>query len=142
MRVLKYENRKCPEQLFDISTPEKEAAAYLRLFKELDGYWQCYADLAEVEKPVLCEPCQAKLHKHCAGCCSCIETEECKRKNREYRQENLVNRMQRPLYLKAKAGDVDAIKKLMKARSNYEYEEVRHQRVRNFHFPEEEEVDA
>jgi hypothetical protein len=132
VKVLAYENRKSPLTLYDISTPEKEAAAYLRLFKELDGYWQCYADLEEVEEPTPCEPCEAKLHKHCTGSCSCVETEECKRTNREYR----------PLYLKAKAGDVAAIKKLMNSRKTYEYENVWETELVDPLIPEEEEVEA
>lgn len=52
MKVLIYGNRKEDDTIYDASTPEKEAAAYLRVFKELDEYWQCYADLTAKWKPV------------------------------------------------------------------------------------------
>jgi hypothetical protein len=52
MKVLIYGNRKEDDTIYDASTPEKEAAAYLRVFKELDEYWQCYGDLTVKWKPV------------------------------------------------------------------------------------------
>lgn len=48
MKVLIYGNRKQDDTLYDISTPEKESAAYLAVFKELDGYWQVYDDAKTV----------------------------------------------------------------------------------------------
>lgn len=41
-KILLYENRKCDPVAFDASTPELEAAAYLKLFKLLDEDWQVY----------------------------------------------------------------------------------------------------
>lgn len=124
MIVLAYESRKCPLQLFDISTPEKEAAAYLRLFKEFDdtGF---YSDLEE-EEPALCTPCKDGQHKYCRGEeeCTCEATKECGDKNWRHRSANDTVKRQRVLYEKALTGDVEAVKRLFKARHDYEYEEV------------------
>lgn len=141
MKVLKYENRKIDIELFDISTPEKEGAAYLRLFKELDEEWQCYSDLEETE-PVLCVPCKDGQHKYCgkdAAGCTCVETPECKEENWRRRSRNTVSKLQQELYKKAKTGDVKAIKRLMTARRDYEYESVWEVDVIDPLIPEEEE---
>jgi hypothetical protein len=45
MKVLVYGNRKQDDDLYDISTPEKEDAAFLLLFKTLDEDWGVYTDL-------------------------------------------------------------------------------------------------
>ena len=50
MRILIYGNRKQDDEIYDISTPEKEAAAFLRLFKTLDNEWQVYTELNKKEK--------------------------------------------------------------------------------------------
>lgn len=42
MKVLVYGNRKQDDEIYDISTPEKEAAAYLKLFNFLDEEWRVY----------------------------------------------------------------------------------------------------
>lgn len=42
MKVLIYGNRKEDDTIYDISTPEKELAAYLALFNYLDENWQVY----------------------------------------------------------------------------------------------------
>ncbi len=42
MKVLIYGNRKQDDEIYDISSPEKEAAAFLRLFKNLDNGWRVY----------------------------------------------------------------------------------------------------
>lgn len=42
MKVLIYGNRKQDDEIYDISTPEKEAAAFLAVFKTLDEEWQVY----------------------------------------------------------------------------------------------------
>jgi hypothetical protein len=41
-KVLVYGNRKIDDIIIDASTPEKEAAAYLKLFKHLDEEWKVY----------------------------------------------------------------------------------------------------
>lgn len=128
MKVLKYENRKIDIELFDISTPEKEEAAYRRLFKELDEDWQCYSDLEETE-PTLCDPCKDGQHKYCqkdnAGC-TCAGTPECEKENWYRRSQNYTSKLQQELYKKAKTGDVKSIKRLMVARRDcdIEYESV------------------
>lgn len=50
MKVLIYGNRKSPDQIFDASTPEKEAAAYKKIFEELDGYWCVYDEVTGTQK--------------------------------------------------------------------------------------------
>ena len=42
-KVLVYSNRKIDPIIIDASTPEKEAAAFLKLFKHLDEDWQVYS---------------------------------------------------------------------------------------------------
>ena len=52
MKVLIYGNRKQDDAIYDISTPEKEAAAFLAVFKTLDEDWQVYesSDLNAADK--------------------------------------------------------------------------------------------
>lgn len=53
MKVLIYGNRKQDDDIYDISTPEKEAAAFLRLFNTLDEEWQVYGgNLGAKEQPL------------------------------------------------------------------------------------------
>jgi hypothetical protein len=54
MKVLIYSNRKDEDEgvMYDISTPEKEAAAYLKLFHYLDEEWEVYGELSAKEKPL------------------------------------------------------------------------------------------
>jgi hypothetical protein len=49
-KVLVYGNRKSDDILIDASTPEKEAAAFLKLFNYLDNEWQCYSDMDGKQK--------------------------------------------------------------------------------------------
>ncbi len=42
MKLLVYGNRKQDDQIWDISTPEKRAAAFLELFAILRDDWQVY----------------------------------------------------------------------------------------------------
>jgi hypothetical protein len=49
MKVLVYGNRKQPDVIYDISTPEKEEAAFWALFKMLDEDWQVYSELETVQ---------------------------------------------------------------------------------------------
>lgn len=42
MKILVYTNRKVDDEFYDASTPEKENAAYLAVFKTLDEDWQAY----------------------------------------------------------------------------------------------------
>ena len=69
MEILIYENRKIDPMAYDISTPEKEAAAYLAVFKMLDEEWDVYCDIdpAKTENDDICECCAAGLHHRCLG---------------------------------------------------------------------------
>ncbi len=126
MKVLRYENRKVDATLYDICTPEKESAAYLLLFKELNEEWHVYSDLAETEA-ALCEPCTDGQHKYCRGNdsdCECAATPGCATANRSKLAASRITESQRALYKKALTGDVVSIRRLMVARRNYEYESV------------------
>jgi hypothetical protein len=50
MKVLIYGNRKQDNDIYDISTPEKESTAYLKLFHYLDEKWGVYCDLPANQK--------------------------------------------------------------------------------------------
>lgn len=50
MKLLIYANRKQDDEIYDISTPEKEAAAYLSVFQTLDSYWSVYSDIPMISK--------------------------------------------------------------------------------------------
>jgi hypothetical protein len=50
MQLLIYGNRKEEPTYYDISTPEKELAAFLVVFRELDNFWQVYDDLPGKQK--------------------------------------------------------------------------------------------
>ena len=52
LKILVYGNRKEPNRYYDISTPEKEAAAFLRLFYYLDEEWHVYCELTPEQKPL------------------------------------------------------------------------------------------
>jgi len=52
LKILVYGNRKEPERFYDISTPEKEKAAFMRLFYYLDEEWLVYAELTTEQKPL------------------------------------------------------------------------------------------
>ena len=139
MKVLKYENRKSSSTLFDISTPEKEAAGYLRLFKELDEDWQVYSDLEEDES-VMCDACTEGQHKYCKGyseSCSCDATADCANHNHRAVYKRQCEAAQRELYTKAQAGDWKAAKRLMVARKSYEYEYVSELEVTDPLIPED-----
>jgi hypothetical protein len=127
MKALMYGNRKADTTFYDISTPEKEAAAYLRLFAELRDDWQVYSELQEDDEETVCEPCGEGIHKYCKGedaSCTCDKTDKCKLNNSRTLHELKVRDVHRSLFNQAEAGDWNAAKKLMKARKGYEYEEV------------------
>src|SRR5208337_4339005 len=105
--VLRYDGKHDEGLMYDISTPEKEAAAYLRLFEYFDEDWRFYSDLEEDAGPLaVCEACQKDLHRLCeSGACACEATDECKKRSRQTRRYRDAEQSQRDLYLKAKAGD-------------------------------------
>jgi hypothetical protein len=124
MSVLIYENRKQDPDFYDMSTPAKEAAAWLRLFNYLREEWQVYGDLeSEPEALVVCEACAKDLCRLCeSGTCACDKTDECKKRLRvTKRQLDSTNRM-KTLYASAMKGDSEAAKKLLHLRKSYEYE--------------------
>lgn len=117
-KVLIYGNRKCEDLIWDISTPEKEEAAYRALFIMLDTQWLCYSELAHAKKPTLCEPCFKGLHRHCELKDSCICTARfCGGTSVEKRSRWIE------LYKLAKQGDYEATRKLMTERKDFEYEQ-------------------
>lgn len=125
MKILIYGNRKQDPDMYDISTPEKEAAAYLKLFNYLDEHWQVYCDLEdEVEELEVCEPCSKNLHRLCEGRCACETEANCKSKSRYAQDEVRVAKAHKRQYDLAKAGDAAAAKKLLNARKENEYEEI------------------
>ena len=125
MKILIYGNRKQDPDMYDISTPEKEAAAYLKLFKYLDEHWQVYCDLEDdVEDVIVCEPCTANLHRHCEGRCACEADPNCKSKSRYALDELRIVKSHKRNYDLAKAGDAAAAKKLINSRKENEYEEI------------------
>lgn len=135
MEVLIYGNRKQDDEIYDISTPEKELAAYLVIFKSLDEYWNVYDDIKDV-KPLaacsLCRPCVAGLHECCTGNeCLCELTEKCISRSRYFRSRQMVVLSRMRLYELAKAGDGAAAKKLMNERKNNEYESIRIEEIRD-----------
>ncbi len=122
-RILIYGNRKEPTSYYDVSTPEREAGAYLAVFEKLDIDWQVYSELQETipEPPKFPEG-------HPQGCFC----DECKavrvQMKRAPREEARVTE-QRSLYERAKKGDARAARKLLMQRRDYEYEEIRIERV-------------
>lgn len=52
MKILVYGNRKADDTYYDVSTPGKENAAYLALFKILDEEWDVYVELETAHKPL------------------------------------------------------------------------------------------
>jgi hypothetical protein len=125
MKILIYGNRKQDPDMYDISTPEKEAAAYLQLFKYLDEHWQVYCDLEDdVDDLIVCEPCAANLHRHCEGHCACDKDPNCKTKSRYAQDEVRIAKSHKRNFDLAKAGDAAAAKKLLNSRKENEYEEI------------------
>lgn len=131
MKTLIYGNRKSDDQVYDISTPEKELAAYMLIFIELDEDWQVYSDLEDVEELEVCEPCQKELHDHCVRYrqeqCACVASKNCKSSNSHYLRQQQQNATWKKWYDEAKAGNAESAMKLVKSRSKaqYEYESVR-----------------
>lgn len=130
MKILIYGNRKQDDAIYDISTPEKEEAAFKAVFATLDGYWRVYADLQNFKEPEICEPCQKDLHRLCessdCGCKPCSKVHDS--------LERICDRDRwAALYVRAKTGEFAAIKKLMEERSNrnYEYETFHYGKVKD-----------
>lgn len=131
LKILTYSNRKIDPVIYDISTPEKELAAYLLLFQQLDKDWQCYSDLDEIEVGTLytaCPPCLARLHEDCReDGCYCTAAFDCQRRSRSSLQQANRELEWKKLCDAARLGDPVAAKTLLTERSKqgYEYEEIR-----------------
>lgn len=105
MKVIIYENRKTDAMVWDASTPEKQAAAFLDLFNMLDEHWQCYSDL-EAEEPYYWADSRDEP-----------EVAERRKKSQLYRHQ-----LMRQSYKLAKEGNAIAAEDLLKSRRDYEYE--------------------
>jgi hypothetical protein len=129
MNVLIYGHRKTEPVMYDISTPEKELAAYLIVFQTLEDFG-VYADLDEVQILEKCQPCEKGLHDYCVagvnsrtgGECGCTETKNCKdradRASRNIRQLMVWEKWRQ----EALEGNGESAKKLLKDRSHRQYE--------------------
>lgn len=53
MKILVYGNRKSDDVYYQIDTLEQGLAAYLKIFKQLDSYCQCYTDADKYDKPLV-----------------------------------------------------------------------------------------
>ncbi len=108
-KILVYENRKCGPATWDISTPLLEEKAFRELFKILKNQWKVYYDL---EHPSIVTGCdhECKHHKPIT--------------------EESTNPDEVEIYKKAKTGDIKAIRRLLRLRQDYEYEEWRIEEVR------------
>jgi hypothetical protein len=131
MKILVYENRKCDPSYYDASTPEKELAAYLLLFKQLED-WDIYCELKEfvpADQNRMCKPCEKGLHKYCEeDDCFCNVNEKisvpCVNNLRRQRMVQAEFVAQKKLYDAAKQGDANSAKQLIRRRKDYEYEDV------------------
>ncbi len=136
MKVLVYENRKQDPQYWDASTPEKENAAFERLYQLLRDSWEVYVDLAEeLEKPTpeseppltavtVALPTQLikEIRAVAEAAGATAEKVLTDALQRHFPPESHPDPFQVKLYTRAQAGDVAAMKKLMKLRRDYEYE--------------------
>ena len=128
MKILIYGHRKMDAKMYDISTPEKELAAYLLVFKELE-FNQVYADLDDIKLPEICEPCEKGLHSYCVAAesrrsaeCGCSAGTDClKRAERANRAKRQLMTWQKWMN-EARAGNGESAKKLLTDRSHRQYE--------------------
>ena len=142
MKILVYENRKQDPQYWDAATPEKENAAFEKLYRLLRDDWQCYGDLAEAlaKPPQEPEPPfteltlklptwllrqiqeSAKAQADGAKREVTVEKVVTDALQRQWPKEWEADASQLKLYVRAEAGDVAAMKKLVGLRRGYEYE--------------------
>ena len=122
-KILKYENRKCDPVYWDISTPELYEKALKSLFEVLK-VWQVYANLEDASDHYykVCDECKGsqkvKLSTGTFVCPKC-KGNTSSELDVEEREES------KKLYKEALTGNFKAIEKLLKSRSDYEYEEWR-----------------
>jgi len=119
-RVLVYENRKTNGPLiWDVSSPELERGAFLGLFNYLDKEWGVY-DFEDLQEPSISLNLE-QISKLPEGRVKEEALKEHKERNvRLY--EFHKSQLQQKLYERSKAGDVNAVKKLLTQRESYEYE--------------------
>lgn len=133
MKLLIYGNRKQDDEVYDISTPEKESKAFLQLFRCLDEEWQVYSEVGE-HKLSPCEPCQKNIHRLCEnGYCVCEKTEQCRKRALKVKEDVRKEEGWAKLVEKARKGDATSAKRLLIERSaeQYEYEHIRITETRN-----------
>lgn len=130
-KILIYEHN----TYWDISTKEKAEAAFKQLFKILDEAQQCYWQYQNEDENLADIDELTELKKQLeAGTVPAILKAEAEHKVAElpkfeyYHAKYKRNKM---LYEKAKAGDVDAIYKLLDSRKDYENENWRIEKLKN-----------
>ncbi|MGH9426001.1 MAG: hypothetical protein ACRD2L_06840 [Terriglobia bacterium] len=128
MKVLVYGNRKQGDMMWDVSTPEKEDAAFLALFRYLGDVWKVYSTLnedlkdREREFKELEEVLDAYAKKSVPA--ALMKTAKMKLEDRKSIESSLMRiRQMAELLKKAQGGDAKAAKKLLSMRKGYEYEE-------------------
>lgn len=104
-RVLVYGNRKSDSVIWDASTPKLEEKAFKALFKVLET-WEVYGELIDPE------PRRSRCKHTCEHHDSMPDSTNSEKKEDHHRQ----------LYKKAKQGDFQALKLLLRERQDYEYE--------------------
>ena len=100
-QVLIYENRKIDPIVWDVSTLELRAKAFMELFRIIDKDWEAYSDLDD-------ECAEAG----CSHTCAHHRKVEPTRPNPD----------QQALYAAAKGGNTKATEQLLRMRRDYEYE--------------------
>lgn len=100
-KVLIYENRKIDPIVWDVSTLELRAKAFMELFRILDKDWEAYSDLDD--------EC---IQEGCSHSCTYHKVIEPTRPNLD----------QQGLYAAAKGGNAKATEQLLHMRRDYEYE--------------------
>jgi hypothetical protein len=125
MKILRYGNRKQDDMFWDASTPEKERAALRRLFEFIDETWQVYSieDESDTKEQKELEEVAACLKAGWFPAALRREAEEKVKRLEELKKENARHTTHADLYKKAKAGDDDALRRLLLYRKKYEYEE-------------------
>jgi hypothetical protein len=126
MMILAWVNRK-NEEYWDASTPEKEKAAFRRLFENLEE-WGCYADFdpgdLKASEKMLADLREAmkELEKSSLACVKALREEKEAELHREEREFARII-LDADIYKKAKAGDDKALRRLLESRKGHEYEE-------------------
>jgi hypothetical protein len=121
-KILRWDNKhECV--FYDASTPEKEAAAFMRMFQDMDEQEFYQFDVENEEKKVTeLRALKESVEKNQVSS-ALIEEAKDKLKYLSYNEKLLkTKQMQKALYDKAKLGDAKAVRKLADLRHGYEYE--------------------